>query len=48
MKEFAGSERGKDCFVRGLGITVTGVPSFVSPPFWRAAVSIGFTSGDYY
>lgn len=34
-----------DCFVRGIGITVTGIAGFFFPPLWGATAAITFTSG---
>lgn len=47
MEKFiAGSET--DCFVRGVGITVTAIGGFFFAPLWGATAAITFTSGDCF
>ena len=46
MEGLKGSASNKECFVRGVGITLTFVGGFFFPPFWGATAAITFTSGD--
>jgi len=45
MENYLGGTEPTDCFVRGVGITLTAIGGFFFPPLWGATAAITFTSG---
>jgi len=48
METFVGGEEDGNCFVRGMGMTITAIGGFFFPPLWGATAAITFTSGECF